>query len=66
MTASAGWGTDLRKRLHEILARCRDSVEPTNIPGEGGERALKGWIAHPFLTEMLGDPLAETDPLPNS
>ncbi len=56
MTASAGWGVGLRKCLREILGRCRESVEPTNIPGEGGERALKGWIAHPFLTEMLGWP----------
>lgn len=56
MTAIAGWGFDLRKCLRGILIRCRESVEPTNIPGEGGERALKGWIAHPFLTEMLGWP----------
>ena len=56
MTANTGWGSDLKKCLRDILARCRGSVESTNIPGEGGERALKGWIAHPFLTELLGWP----------
>jgi len=56
MTSLPGWGSDLKKCLRDILERCRGSVEPTNIPGEGGERALKGWIAHPFLTELLGWP----------
>lgn len=56
MTSKPGWGSDLKKCLRDILERCRGSVEPTNIPGEGGERALKGWIAHPFLTELLGWP----------
>jgi hypothetical protein len=57
MTVNAGWGTSLKKCLADILMRCRETVEPTNIPGEGGERALKGWIAHPFLTEQLGWPI---------
>jgi len=56
MTVNSGWGVALKKCLIDILARCRESVGPTNIPGEGGERALKGWIAHPFLTELLGWP----------
>lgn len=57
MTNEAGWGSSLKKCLADILARCRETVGPTNIPGEGGERALKGWIAHPFLTEQLGWPV---------
>jgi hypothetical protein len=47
---------EIRRSLHEIYERCVGSVAAKAVPGEGGERALRGWIINPFLTENLGWP----------
>ncbi|HJX14895.1 MAG TPA: N-6 DNA methylase [Candidatus Deferrimicrobiaceae bacterium] len=58
MSKKTEWIPRIRKTLREILDRCRRSVGPTKVPGEGEERALRGWLIHPFLTECLGWPPA--------
>lgn len=56
MKEKEGWGREIRQALREILVRCRDSVGPMNVPGEGGERPLRGWLINPFLPEVFGWP----------
>jgi hypothetical protein len=56
MKEKEGWGKEIRQALRKILARCRDSVVPMNVPGEGGERPLRGWLINPFLPDILGWP----------
>lgn len=46
----------IRQSLRKIYDRCVGSVAAKAVPGEGGERPLRGWIINPFLTENLGWP----------
>lgn len=49
-------GSSIRRSLREIHDRCVGAVASKAVPGEGGERPLRGWLIHPFLTENLGWP----------
>lgn len=51
MKEKEGWGKEIRQALREILERCRDSVVPMNVPGEGGERPLR-WCRKSLLVPL--------------
>lgn len=41
MKEKEGWGKETRQALREILDRCRDSVGPMNVQGEGERNRLR-------------------------
>ena len=49
-------GGGILKALSIILKRCEEAGIRLAYPGEGGERAFRGWLVSDFLVQLLGWP----------
>jgi SAM-dependent methyltransferase len=50
-------GAEILDALSKILKRCEESGLRLGYPGEGGERAFRGWLVSDLLSAVLGWPV---------
>ena len=50
-------GNDILAALKRILQRCEEASVRLAYPGEGGERAFRGWLVGDLLGAVLGWPI---------
>lgn len=53
---TADLGNIIRNALSSILRRCEETGVRLGYPGEGGERAFRGWLVSDLLITALGWP----------
>jgi hypothetical protein len=54
--AESNQGISILDVLRVILKRCEDSGDRLGYPGEGGERAFRGWLVTDLIESVLGWP----------